>query len=108
MVRYVWYVWYVWYVCNSVRGLLERERERENQINDESTVSFSFFLLFLTWFCQETEVKWDVVFRRCSWERVLVENIDAYLMEELKKKKNWNGRSDRYSLIERSILSVLK
>lgn len=29
-------------VCNSVRGL--REREREIQINDESTVYFSFFL----------------------------------------------------------------
>lgn len=29
------------------------ERERENQINDESTVSFSFFFLFLTWLCQE-------------------------------------------------------
>lgn len=45
------YGMYGMYVIRS--AVLEREREREIQINDESTVSFLFSFSLLTWLCQE-------------------------------------------------------
>lgn len=72
-------------VCDSVRGL----GEREIQTSDESTVSF-FSPFSLTWLCQESG-----------------NESEEKKRDELEMSQN--RRSDgRYSLIERSILSVQK